>query len=144
MSKEKGKTEKRLEVESKYNRIFSEDFKRNKVKDLVAKRISLRQICELYQVSRTTVYKWLYKYSSYHSSGVKIVVQMESEAHKTQQLLQRLAELERIVGQKQLELDYVHKLIEIASAELGYDLKKSIGAKLSNGSAPMITNTPTP
>ena len=54
-----------------------------------------------------------------------MVVQMESEAHKTLQMLQRVAELERIVGQKQLEIDFLNKLMEVATEELGYDLKKT-------------------
>ncbi len=49
---------------------------------------------------------------------------MESESYKTQQLLQRLSELERAVGQKQLEIDFLNKLFELGSEELGFDLKK--------------------
>ena len=56
---------------------------------------------------------------------------MESESHKTKRLLERLAELERIVGQKQLQIDYLEKLIEIGSEELKVDLKKSFGTKPS-------------
>lgn len=50
--------------------------------------------------------------------------QMESEATRTQVQLQRVAELERVVGQKQLELDFLNKLLEIGSKELGFDVKK--------------------
>ncbi|MBI5914539.1 MAG: hypothetical protein HY842_04120 [Bacteroidetes bacterium] len=49
---------------------------------------------------------------------------MESEAHKTLLLLQQVAELERIVGQKQLEIDFSNKLMELATEELGNDAKK--------------------
>ena len=70
-----------------------------------------------------------------------MVVQMESEAHKTLQMLQRVAELERIVGQKQLEIDFLNKLMEVATEELGYDLKKNTAAKLSSGS--VATSRPT-
>ena len=70
-----------------------------------------------------------------------MVVQMESEAHKTLQLLQRVAELERIVGQKQLEIDFLDKLMELATEELGYGVKKNTAAKLSNGT--VATNKPT-
>ena len=46
----------------------------------------------------------------------------------------RLAELERIVGQKQLEIDFLNKLLEIGSKELDFDIKKNFSPKLSNGS----------
>ena len=130
-------------IEDKFNRNFSEQFKRDKVKDLVEKRISAKQMCDLWQISRTTVYKWLYKYSPCHSPGTKMVVQMESEAHKTLQLLQRVAELERTVGQKQLEIDFLNKLMDVATEELGYDVKKNTAAKLSNGSGGTSRHTGT-
>lgn len=141
MASKKLKSEPKQAIDSKYNRGFSEQFKKDKVKDLVEKRVSAKQLCDLWQISRTTVYKWLYKYSPHHSSGTKMVVQMESEAQKTLQLLQRVAELERIVGQKQLEIDFLNKLMDLATEELGYDVKKNTAAKLSNGS--VATSQPT-
>jgi transposase len=123
----------RAQLEIKQRRLFSEAFKREKVKDLLEKRISIRQLSRLYEVSRTSVYNWLYTYSPHHEQKTNLVVQMESEAHKTQMLQQRIAELERVVGQKQLELDFLNRLFEIGSQELGFDIKKNLSIKLSNG-----------
>lgn len=44
---------------------------------------------------------------------------MESEEQKTKLLQQRLAECERIIGQKQMQLDLLEKGYELASEELG-------------------------
>jgi transposase len=133
-------------LEIKQRRLFSEQFKRAKVKELIEKRLTIHQCCQLYEVSRTSVYKWLYQYSPHHQQKTTLVVQMESEAFKTQQLLQQVAELERAVGQKQLEIDFLNKLLELGSEELGFDLKKNYSARRSNGS--VITgrqpNTPIP
>ena len=49
---------------------------------------------------------------------------MESEALKTKALFERNAKLERIIGHKQLKIDYSEKFIEIASEGLKIDLKK--------------------
>jgi len=49
---------------------------------------------------------------------------MKSEETKNSELQKRVAELERVVGQKQLEIDFLNKLLEIGSSELGFDLKK--------------------
>lgn len=68
---------------------------------------------------------------------------MESEALKTKQLIQQLAELERIIGRKQLEIDYLNKTFELASEEVGYNLKKKYAPKLSNISEPTKTNSVT-
>ena len=117
------KVDKKFQVDSRYNRSFSEEFRKSKVEDLRSGRLKVRDLCELYNLSRTTVYNWLYLYSE-TEKGIKTVVQMESETFKTKLLQQRVAELERIVGQKQLEIDYLSVCLEVASEEIGYDLKK--------------------
>jgi len=124
----------RFEIKSYYNRRFSESFKKEKVKQIVEKQISIKELSEIYEVSRTAVYKWLYQYSVHHKRGTKQVVEMESEALKTKKLYARVAELERIIGQKQLEIDFKDKLIELASKEIGYDIKKKHEKQLLNGS----------
>ena len=138
------------------NRIFSDDFKKQKVKELDDKTIAIGrhsacQLVTLYSISRTTVYKWLAKYSVHYHKETKMVVQagcrpMESETHKLQSVLQRQAELERIIGQKQMEIDFLNKLLEIGSHELKIDLKKSFStgrhsALLSTGFPPTKENT---
>ena len=119
--------------EIKERRIFSEDLKRQVVKELVGRRTTLRSVMNEHQVSAQSVYKWLYKYSPQNQPKCTLVVQMKSEATKNQELQKRIAELERIVGQKQLELDFLNKLIEIGSKELEFDFKKNFSPKLSNG-----------
>ena len=123
----------KFQIHRKVNRTFSEQFKRSKVKEILAKRLTVKQVSDLYGVTRTAVYKWLYKYSSLEK-GTKQVIEMESEALKTKLLLQQVAELERIIGQKQLEIDYLSKTLELASSEVGYDLKKKYAPKPLNGS----------
>ena len=50
-----------------------------------------------------------------------MVVQKESEAQRTNELLIQVAELERRLGQKQMQLDYLEKLVELASKEYDID-----------------------
>jgi transposase len=115
-------------------RIFSESLKRQIVKELVSGRTTIKRIMAEHQVSATSVYKWLYLYSPDHQAKCTLVVQMESEETKKQELQGRIAELERIVGQKQLEIDFLNRLIEVGSKELEFDFKKNFSPKLSNGS----------
>lgn len=122
-------------------RIFSEEFKRQKVKEVEQKLITVVQITREYQVSSSAVYKWIYKYSDYLKRGVTQVIQMESEQEKTKQLQARIAELERVVGQKQMKIDYLEKLIELESEESGQDIKKKGDTILSIGSGSTKTNT---
>ncbi len=90
-------------INEKYNRLFSEAFKREKINEIEKGILSIAVLCKLHNISRTTVYKWIYLYSSIEK-GTKTVVQMESEQYKTLYLQQRLGELERIIGQKQMEI----------------------------------------
>lgn len=131
----------KLEIRDK--RCFSEEFKKSKVKELVNKHVTVVQLSRLYGVTRSSIYKWLYQYSPHHHQKTTFVVQMESESYKTQRLQQQVAELERIVGQKQLEIDVLNKLLEMASEEIGYDVKKNISLKLSNGIGATEKNIPT-
>ena len=136
------KQDKKFQLSTKQNRTFSETFKREKVKELTSKRISVTEFSKLYQVSRATIYKWLYLYGG-AEKGSKMVVQMESEANKTKLLQQQLAEYERIIGQKQLQIDLLEKGFELASLELGYDLKKKYVRRPLNGSDDTPKNTAT-
>ena len=127
MSTKKGQKLRGSKLQIKRRRIFSETFKRLKVSDLESGVLSIKEICELYDVSRTAVYKWLYKYSVHHQKGSIQVVQMKSEATKTKLLQSRVAELEAALGRKQLEIDLLNKLIELANKDLQIDLKKNYG-----------------
>ena len=129
----KGQIESKLEIRAR--RYFSDTFKKEKVQELIDKRTTIQKLCDLYGVSRTSVYTWLYQYSPHYAQKSRQVVEMESESQKTQFYQNRVAELERIVGQKQLEIDFRDKLIDLASAALGVDLKKNFSTQVLNGSA---------
>ena len=130
-------------LEIRDRRIFSEELKKKAIKELVGKRTTIKSVMTEYQVSANTVYRWLYQYSPYHEQKCTLVVQMKSEELKTSELRQRMAELERIVGQKQLEIDFLNKLLEIGSGELGFDLKKSFSPPPLNGTGSAKGSIPT-
>ena len=116
-----------------FNRHFSEDFKKSKVKELERNLVSISDICKTYSVSRTSVYRWIYSYSIMAKKNVKQVVEAKSDTKKIQMLEQRIKELERVVGQKQLLIEFKDKMIEIAETTYGVDIKKKVGSKLSSG-----------
>lgn len=134
--------DKKPKLEIRQRRIFSESFKRQKVQQIVEKKISIKAVVEHYGVSRVTVYRWLYRYSPHHQKGTNQVVQMESEEHRTKQLLKQVAELEQAVGRKQLYIDYLEKLIAIGSEELKIDIKKNFGQPPLNGTGSADDKTP--
>ncbi len=71
------------DVGLRQRRIFSEEFKRQKVQLIVDKLASVKEVSETYSVSHMSVYRWLYRYSPHHQKGTVQVVQMESEGKKS-------------------------------------------------------------
>jgi transposase-like protein len=123
-----------LTPEERQNRYFSEEFKRQKVSDIEKKLVTAGQVCRQYQVSRTAVSKWLDKYSPMRKKRERMVHESDSDAYKVKQMQERIKELERAVGQKQLKIDFLEKMIEIAEDDFKVDIKKKLSTKLSSGS----------
>lgn len=126
---------------SRQCRYFSEDFKKKRVQELEKNLVSIPDICKTYQVSRSAIYKWVYKYSIMTQKNVRQVVEAKSDTQKIRLLEEKIKELERIVGQKQILLEFNEKMIEIAEASYGVDIKKKVGSILLHGST--TTDKPT-
>jgi len=129
------------EMKPQYQRYFSDDFKKRKVRELERRVTSIPDICRTYSVSRTAIYNWIYKYSVMAKKQEKQVVEAKSDTQKIKALEERIRELERIVGQKQLLLEFKDKMIEIAETTYGVDIKKKVGSKLSSGTTSTDRNT---
>jgi transposase len=123
-----------MRLNLKPRRVFSEDLKKEIVQRIELEKVGISQVSREYSVSPSAVYLWLDKYSRHLKKGEVMVVQKESEEKKSQELRTKIAELERIIGQKQMEIDFLNKVIEIGSEEVKVDIKKKFGGKLSSGS----------
>ncbi len=123
-----------LSVRERQNRYFSVSFKQSKVRELEQRITTVREICRTYEVSKTAVYKWLDKYSVNRQKGVRLIVEELSDTRKIEVLKQRIAELERLVGQKQIQLEFKDKMIELAEEQYQVDIKKKFGSLPSAGS----------
>lgn len=110
-------------------RTFSAAFKQEKVNEIEANLITISQICRIYGVSRSAVYKWIRLYGSLYVKKERIVVEKESESYKTEQLQKKVAELERLLGQKQVEVEYLKKVVEFGSEAAKMDIKKKFESK---------------
>ncbi|MBP2834312.1 transposase, partial [Aquimarina sp. U1-2] len=71
--------------------------------------------------SNASIYKWIYKYSTFNEKGFRVVEMKESSNKKMKDLEQRIKALEQVVGQKQIKIDYLEKMIDIAKDELDID-----------------------
>lgn len=124
-------------------RYFSESLKRSKVREYEQNLVTVAELSRMYQVSRTTVYKWIYRYSSLYHREERQIVEKKSDTRKIKDLEAKLKEMERMIGQKQIKIDFYEKMIEIAEEDLGIDLKKNTKQQLSSGSGKTGQNTDT-
>jgi len=114
---------------NKRRRTFSVAFKQEKVNAIEKKQIKVAQICKLYDVSNAAVYKWIELYGSLKQKGERMVVEKESESHKTEELMKKVADLERLLGQKQVEVEYLKKVLEFGSELTKTDIKKKFKSR---------------
>lgn len=131
----------KMTTSERQKRTFSEEFKRKKVIELERKLIKIPEICREYEVTRTSIYKWISKYSVMKKKNERIVLETDSDTRKLQALKERMKELEQIIGQKQLLIDFQNKVIELAEEEYKIDIKKKFGSKPCFGTGIIGKNT---
>jgi transposase len=130
-----------LTASERRNRNFSEEFKKQKVREIERKLVTIPELCREYEVSKTSLYNWIYMYSKKFKKGERLRVESESDTRKLQELRERIKELERAVGQKQMLIDFQAKVIDLAEQEYKVDIKKKLGGKLSSGTGSTEENT---
>lgn len=114
-------------------RRFSEDFKRKIVRDFERGTFTVLDLSRLHKIHYQTIYYWINQYSL-EPGGVEIIEMKDSSTKKVKNLESKIKELERAVGQKQLYIDYLEKMMEIAKEDMGVDIKKNFGTPPSSGS----------
>jgi transposase-like protein len=115
-------------------RKFTEDFKRQVVKEYESGTFSVRQLGRLYGLANQQIYNWIYKFSTFNEKGYRIVEAKDSSALKLKEMEERIKELERSIGQKQIKIDFLEKMIDIAKSDLDIDIKKNYDTSQSAGS----------
>ena len=115
-------------------RKYSEEFKKSIVRDFESGKFSVPQLERLHNIGNPSIYKLIYKFSKSNEKGQRIVEMKDSSTQKLKALEQKIKELERTVGQKQIQIDYLEKMIDIAKDELNIDIKKNSNTSQSIGS----------
>ena len=110
----------------KPRRVFSENFKKDKVRLYEHGKMSVIQMSKLYGVSETSLYKWIDKYRT-TAPTEKIVVETESDYMKLVELQKRLDAMSRLIGDQQLKIEYQQGVIQAASEHYEEDVEKKFG-----------------
>ena len=113
-----------LTLEERKRRHFSESFKRKKVQEIESGQTKIADLCRQYDTVRGTIYQWLNKYGSMKTKKERLVIETESDTQQLIALKKENAHLKMIIGEKQIQIDFKDKMIEIAEDHYGVDIKK--------------------
>lgn len=132
----------KMSTSDKQRRTFSDSFKLKKVREIELGHSKIADICKEYEVSYTSVYKWLDKFGMTRKKGERIILETDSDTKQLQAYKQKIAELEQVIGQKQIMIDFMDKMIEIAEDRYKIDIKKKPSTKPSDSFGKTENNTP--
>lgn len=119
----------------KKHRVYSEEFRKELVTLYERGHYSVPQLEKLYGVSNPNIYRWIYRYSTFNEKGSRIVEMKTSSSNRLKDLESRIKDLEQMVGQKQIKIEYLEKMIDLAKEDLNIDIKKNCNTPQSTGSA---------
>ena len=122
-------------------RRFSDSFKIQKVRELETGKTKISELCKQYEVSDTNVYCLLNKFGTMKNKKERFIVEADSDTKQLLALKKKIAELEQIVGQKQILIDFKDKMIDLAEETYGVDIKKKFSTQQSNTSGITGSNT---
>ena len=115
-------------------RKYAVEFKKQIVADFESGKYSVPQLERLHGIANPTIYSWIYKFSTFNEKGFRVVEMKDSSSKKMQELEARNKDLEAALGRKQIQLDYLEKMIELAKTELDIDIKKNFNTPQLTGS----------
>ena len=114
----------KMTTAERMRRNFSDSFKIQKVRELETGKTKVSELCKQYEVSDVNVYRWLNKFGTMKGKKERLIIETDSDTRQLLELKKKIAELEQIVGQKQILIDFKDKMIDLAEETYGVDIKK--------------------
>jgi transposase len=131
-----------LTTAERRRRSFSATFKRDKVREIELGLVRVSEIKRQYSVSETAIYGWIRKFGSPKETSERLIVETMSDTRALRELKERVAELERLVGQKQIEVEFYKKMIDLAQEHYGIEIKKNFSIQSCDTSGSPEKSTP--
>lgn len=116
------------------HRRYTIDFKKQLVKEFESGKFSVLQLQKLHGINNSSIYSWIYKYSKYNEKDYRVIEMKKSSTKKLKELEKKIKELEQVVGRKQIMIDYLETMMEVAKDELNIDIKKNFDTHQSKDS----------
>jgi transposase-like protein len=131
----------KMTTSERRRRHFSDSFKIQKVRELETGKTKVSELCKQYEVAPANVYRWLNKFGTMKDKKERLIVESVSDTKQLLELKKKVAELEQIIGQKQIIIDFKDKMIDLAEEAYGVDIKKKYSTQQSNISGTIESST---
>src|SRR5690554_6367838 len=115
-----------LSTSERRARKFSENFKKEKVREIEQGVTKVSEISKREEVTTRNVDRWMAKFGSMKGKKERLIVENQSDTVQLLDLRKKIAELERLVGQKQILLEFHEKMIDLAEEHYGVAIKKNL------------------
>ena len=122
----------KMSIAQRRVRHFSEAIKIQKVREVESGQTKISEIVIEYEVARTTIERWIKKYGIMKKKPERLIVEADSDTAKLLELKKKVADLERTIGQKQIQIDFKDKMIELAEEHYKIDIKKNFSTQQSS------------
>jgi len=116
------------------HRRYSDAFKKQIVSDFESGNYSVLQLKNLHGIGPQTVYSWIYKFSTFNEKGYRVIEMEDSTINKVKNLETKIKELEAALGRKQIMVEYLETMIDVAKEDLNIDIKKNYATPQSRNS----------
>ena len=108
----------------KERRVFSESFKKEKVKEIEAGQISIYQLSKMLNLGDTAIYGWMKKYSTKPYKKEVIVIETESDYLRSKKLEEEVKHLTSLLGKMHIKVDFYEELINQVNLHYQADVEK--------------------
>ena len=122
----------KMSTSERRRRKFSDSFKIQKVREIETGKTKISEICKQYEVSSVSIYRWLNKFGNMKNNKERLIIETDSDTKQLLAFKKKVADLERIIGQKQVIIDFKDKMIDLAEETYGVDIKKKFSTQQSN------------
>lgn len=110
-------------------RHFSPTIKKQVVALVEQNQLNVATAAREYGVHAQTIYKWIYRYSTYNANGGIMMVDKKHQQSQITALQQQVQQLQSALGQKQMQLDYWQKYAELLAQDVPDAAKKKEAIK---------------
>ncbi len=115
-------------MQKKRSQVYSEEFKKEKVKLLESGEVRMCDLKRMYGVSYPTMIRWKKKYGLLPVTD-RVVMEKDSEYKKNAELCRKIAKMEQLIGRQQMELDYYKEVVRQATTHFEMDIEKKFSTK---------------